>query len=81
MVTRHRQTVWPMRAFSSITPEALTRTVEDLLAGARDAVVTDEGAVLFDLAQAKCSIAGERQACYLSGQAPSKRRASTNWAR
>ncbi len=35
-----------------MTPETLTRTVEDSLAGARDAVVTDEGAVLFDLAQA-----------------------------
>jgi hypothetical protein len=65
MVTRHRQTVWPMRAFSSMAPEALTRTVEDFLAGARDAVVTDEGAVLFDLAQAKYSIAGERNKCLL----------------
>jgi hypothetical protein len=48
-----------------MTPEALTRTVEDFLAGARDAVVTDEGAVLFDLAQAKYSIAGERNKCLL----------------
>ena len=28
-----------------MTPEALMRTVEDFLAGARDAVVLDDGAV------------------------------------
>ena len=48
-----------------MTPEALTQTVEDFLAGARDAVVLDDGAVLFDLAQAKYSIAGERNKCLL----------------
>src|SRR5713101_6518780 len=48
-----------------MTPEALTRTVEDFLAGARDAVVLDDGAVLFDLAQAKYSISGERNKCLL----------------
>lgn len=48
-----------------MTPEALTRTVEDFLAGARDAVVLDDGAVLFDLAQAKYSISGEDDKCLL----------------
>ena len=48
-----------------MTPEALTRTVEDFLAGARDAVVLDDGAVLFDLAQARYSISGERNKCLL----------------
>jgi hypothetical protein len=48
-----------------MTPEALTRTLEDFLAGARDAVVLDEGAVLFDLAQARYSISGERNKCLL----------------
>ncbi len=48
-----------------MTPEALMRTVEDFLAGARDAVVLDEGAVLFDLAQAKYSVSGERNKCLL----------------
>ena len=41
------------------------RTVEDFLAGARDAVVLDDGASLFDLAQAKYSISGERNKCLL----------------
>ena len=48
-----------------MTPEDLIRTVEDFLAGARDAVVLDDGAVLFDLAQAKYSVSGERHKCLL----------------
>ncbi len=48
-----------------MTPEALARTVEDFLAGARDAVVLDDGAAVFDLAQAKYSISGERNKCLL----------------
>ena len=48
-----------------MTPDALMRTVEDFLAGARDAVVLDDGAVLFDLAQARYSISGERNKCLL----------------
>jgi hypothetical protein len=50
MVMRHRQGVLTNENILSMTPEALMRTVEDFLAGARDAVVLDEGAVLFDLA-------------------------------
>jgi hypothetical protein len=38
-----------------MTPEALARTVEDFLTGARDAIVLDD----VDLAQAKYSISGE----------------------
>jgi hypothetical protein len=48
-----------------MTPEALMGTVEDFLAGARDAVVLDDGAVVFDLAQSKYSISGERNKCLL----------------
>ncbi|HEV2716685.1 MAG TPA: hypothetical protein VGU64_15595 [Terriglobales bacterium] len=48
-----------------MTPEALVRTVEDFLSGARDAVVLEDGAVAFDLAQAKYSISGERNKCLL----------------
>jgi hypothetical protein len=48
-----------------MTPEALIRTLEEFLSSARDAVVLDEGAVLFDLAQAKYSISGERNKCLL----------------
>ncbi len=48
-----------------MTPESLARTVEDFLAGARDAVVLEDGAAVFDLAQAKYSISGERNKCLL----------------
>jgi hypothetical protein len=54
-----------MRALQFMTPEVLTRTVEDFLAGARDAVVLDDGAAVFDLAQAKYSISGEHNKCLL----------------
>jgi hypothetical protein len=54
-----------MKVFSSMTPDALMRTVEDFLAGTRDAVVVEDGAILFDLAQAKYSISGERNKCLL----------------
>ena len=48
-----------------MTLETLARTGEDFLAGARDAIVLDEGAAVFDLAQAKYSISGERNKCLL----------------
>jgi hypothetical protein len=46
-----------------VTPDALIHTVEDFLAGSRDAVVIEDGAVSFDLAQAKYAISGEHNKC------------------
>ena len=65
MVTRHRQRAHQDDSILIMTPEALARTVEDFLAGARDAIVLDDGAAVFDLAQAKYSISGERNKCLL----------------
>jgi hypothetical protein len=48
-----------------MTPETLVRTVGDFLAEAGDAVMLEDGAVAFDLAQAKYSISGERNKCLL----------------
>jgi hypothetical protein len=48
-----------------VTPESLVRTVEDFLTCARDAVIIEDGAVVFDLAQCKYSISGERNKCLL----------------
>jgi hypothetical protein len=48
-----------------VNPETLVRTVEDFLIGARDAVVMEDGAIAFDLAQSKYSISGERNKCVL----------------
>ncbi len=48
-----------------MTPELLTRTVQDFLQEAAGAVVLEDGAVMFDLAQAKYSISGEHNKCLL----------------
>jgi hypothetical protein len=43
----------------------LVRVLEDFLAEARGAVILEDGAVTFDLAQTKYSISGERNKCLL----------------
>jgi len=50
---------------SGMTPETLTRAVQDFLSEASGAVVLEDGAVAFDLAQAKYSISGEYNKCLL----------------
>jgi hypothetical protein len=47
----------------TVTPQALTRTVQDFLSEAAGAVVLENGAVAFDLAQSKYSISGEYNRC------------------
>jgi len=48
-----------------MTPESLTQTVQDFLSEASGAVVLEDGAVVFDLAQSKYSISGEHNKCLL----------------
>jgi hypothetical protein len=48
-----------------MTPESLTRTVQDFLSEAAGAIVLENGAVAFDLAQSKYSISGESNRCLL----------------
>ena len=48
-----------------MTPDALTRAVQDFLGEAAGAVVLEDGAVTFDLARAKYSISGEYNKCLL----------------
>src|SRR5580765_4747328 len=48
-----------------MTPDSLTRTVQDFLSEAAGAVVLEDGAVAFDLSQAKYSISGEYEKCLL----------------
>ena len=45
--------------------EALTHTLEEFLSQAAGAVVIEDGAVMFDLAQARYSISGEHNKCLL----------------
>ena len=42
-----------------MTPESLVQVLEELLFSARDAQVIEDGALAFDLADAKYSISGE----------------------
>src|SRR5438270_5608692 len=48
-----------------VTPDLLTRTVQDFLSEASGAVVLEDGAVSFDLSQARYSISGEHNKCLL----------------
>jgi hypothetical protein len=48
-----------------MTPKAFAQSVEDFLAGARGAVVLENGAMVFDLAQSKYSISEETNKCLL----------------
>ena len=48
-----------------MTPESLTRTVQDFLSEAASAVVLENGSVVFDLANSKYSISGEHNKCLL----------------
>ena len=48
-----------------MTPDALTRTVQEFLSEASGAVVLEDGAITFDLARAKYSISGEYNKCLL----------------
>jgi hypothetical protein len=48
-----------------MTPESLSRTLEDFLGGSRHAVVLEDGARIYDLADAKYSISGEYNKCLL----------------
>jgi hypothetical protein len=46
-----------------MTPESLSKMVAGFLDGARAAVVVEDGAIVFDLAEAKYSISGEHNKC------------------
>jgi len=54
-----------MCTIPSVTPEALTRTLQDFLSEASGAVVLEDGAVTFDLERSKYSISGEYNKCLL----------------
>jgi len=48
-----------------MTPESLGKTLTEFLDGSRAAVVVEDGAVVFDLAQSRYSISGEYNKCLL----------------
>jgi hypothetical protein len=56
----------------AVTPQALTRTVQDFLSEAASAVVLENGSLAFDLAQSKYSISGEYNRCLLHLWSPER---------
>ncbi|MFY9560721.1 MAG: hypothetical protein WAQ52_10850 [Terriglobales bacterium] len=48
-----------------MTPDSLSQMLSDFLAGARAAIVVEDGAIVFDLAESKYSISGEYNKCLL----------------
>jgi hypothetical protein len=71
MVTCHRRPIRSRRTIRNgpwpvpVTPQALTRTPQAFLSEAAGAIVLENGAVAFDLAQSKYSISGEYNRCLL----------------
>ncbi|HXZ39776.1 MAG TPA: hypothetical protein VEG68_03480, partial [Terriglobales bacterium] len=49
----------------AMNPESLVRSLQDFLTSACDAVIIEDGGVIFDLAQSKYSISGEHNKCLL----------------
>jgi hypothetical protein len=48
-----------------MTPESLSRLLEEFTGGSRHAVVVEDGGRIFDLADSKYSVSGERSKCLL----------------
>jgi hypothetical protein len=48
-----------------VTPDSFSQMLSDFLDGARAAVVVEDGAIAFDLAEAKYSVSGEYNKCLL----------------
>src|SRR6202790_3694698 len=55
-----------------VTPDLLTRTVQEFLSEASGAVVLEDGAVAFDLGQARYSISGDYNKCLLHLWSPER---------
>jgi len=49
----------------AVTPESLSRTLQDFLDGSSNGVVLEDGAVAFDLTRARYAVSGEHNKCLL----------------
>src|SRR5689334_14096886 len=54
-----------MQDYRPMTPQSLASTLESFLSTSSSAVVREDGAMLFDLADAKFSISGEHNKCLI----------------
>jgi hypothetical protein len=64
-----------------MTPEMLSRTVQEFLSEASSAVVLEDGAVAYDLERAKYSISGEYNQCLLHLWSAERIRCGGYWMR
>jgi hypothetical protein len=55
-----------------VTPETLSESLQQFLSCAQDAVIVEDGAVIFDLAESKYSISGEHNKCLLHVWSPER---------
>ena len=65
IVRRSQPPAPAQRTMMSMTPDSLAETISGFLDGSRAAVVVEDGAVVFDLADAKYSISGEYNKCLI----------------
>jgi len=72
MFTRHRQLASLSAKLRHMTSQTLASTLEGFLSGSSNAVVIEDGSVVFDLGQAKYSISGESDKCLLHLWSPER---------
>jgi len=65
MVKHHRRPASGFATIFLVTADVLVRTLADFLAASRQAVVREDGGVVFDLSRAKYSVSGEHGKCLL----------------
>src|SRR5437016_2560336 len=72
MFIRHRQAAHFSGKLPCMTSQTLASTLEGFLSGSNNAVVIEDGSVVFDLGHAKYSISGESNKCLLHLWSPER---------
>jgi hypothetical protein len=72
MFIRHRQPLLSSAKLPRMSSQTLASTLEGFLSGSSNAVVIEDGSVVFDLGQAKYSISGESNKCLLHLWSPER---------
>src|SRR5690349_1725372 len=65
MFIRHRQEPAGSAKLGCMTSESIAKALEEFLGCSSAAVVIEDGAVMFDLAEAKYSVSGENNKCLI----------------
>jgi hypothetical protein len=72
MFIRHRHPPWISGKLPRMTSQTLASTLEGFLSGSSNAVVIEDGAVVFNLDQGKYSVSGESNKCLLHLWSPER---------